>query len=79
MRPVMIKDRDGTWKRFGAEDDIYVFVCRRKVDTLGKTTLDDETLMQGNTVDEQFETMLLADLDPYDDNDETDAGPETTT
>ncbi|KAM0747043.1 hypothetical protein T439DRAFT_305974 [Meredithblackwellia eburnea MCA 4105] len=57
-----------SWTRFGSTDDIYIFCCHRKPSTLHhRVPISDEHLMRGGpgvpTADDQFEMMLLSDLD----------------
>ncbi|KAM0791791.1 hypothetical protein ACM66B_004054 [Microbotryomycetes sp. NB124-2] len=62
----------GTWQRFGVgdEDELFVFVCRRRPESLAWTVpMDDEALMGGggaegrSTGDDQFERILLCSID----------------
>lgn len=52
-----------TFDRFGrGEDEIYVFVCTRKPETLEVPIPDeDEKLM--SLTDDQFERMLMCEID----------------
>ena len=68
MEPVFLRTDDG-WQRFGAQDDIYIFVCRRKRESLARRipTNDSELMRGAMGVNDQFETILFSEMNPYDD------------
>lgn len=73
METVLVREKEGL-ERFGGSENIYVFVCRRRRETLGRVIPEtDEALMRGQGVSAQFETLLFNSMDPYDDDDDDNA------